>query len=369
MPKTVWIIFVLFVFCILSMTMISQLGTTKMMLQYEESQQNVTTREAVNNTNNTTNQKLSEARYIHKPTKIMNPLQGNCNASKQGVHNSYSLDQNCNHQEVTEYFLKHLLALDKALAISNGFMNATDNKEQAQNKNTTEIGILIPTTTRKVKCQDLLQFTLFEKSLPSILNTLSADFIYKIFIGFDASDTYFSTLYNQTQLNASTEFVWLVEVQCQTYVAAANTIAQVAYAEGVDYLVRINDDTEFTTSNWSNLAIEVLRKYDPPNVGVVGPTCYEGNTKILTHDMVHRTHLDIFTHYYPPLFENWWTDDWITLVYQPNRSTKLATWTVKHLLTESRYVVDWSVQNILPKAVREGEIKIHAYAPVFKKEN
>jgi hypothetical protein len=302
----------------------------------------------------------------------MNPLQGNCNASKQGVHNSYSLDLNCNHQGVTEYFLKHLLALDKALAISNGFVknHTTDNKEQAQNKkNTTEIGILIPTTTRKVKCQDLLQFTLFEKCLPSILNTLSADFIYKIFIGFDANDTYFSTLYNQIQLNASTKYVWLVEVQCQTFVAAVNTIAQVAYAEGVDYLVRINDDTEFTTSNWSNLAIEVLRNYDPPNVGVVGPTCYEGNTDIMTHDMVHRTHLDIFTHYYPPLFENWWADDWITRVYKPNRSTKLATWTVKHLLKQTRYVVDWSVGSILPMAVREGEIKIQAYAPVFKKEN
>jgi hypothetical protein len=65
-------------------------------------------------------------------------------------------------------------------------------------------------------------------------------------------------------------------------------------------------------------------------VGVVGPNCKHGNQNILTHDMVHRTHLDIFHYYYPPEFENWWADNWITNVYKPNRSTKSKTWAVHH---------------------------------------
>jgi hypothetical protein len=240
---------------------------------------------------------------------------------------------------------------------------------QFQRDKTTKIGILIPTTTRKVKCQDLLQYTLFEKSLPSILKTLTVGFVYKIFIGFDKSDSYFSKLNNLTKYHAHFESISLVEVHCQTFVAAVNAIAKEAYFEGMDYLVRINDDTVFLTTNWSILAIDVLKKYEPPYVGVVGPTCNEGNTVILTHDMVHRSHLDIFPYYYPPVFENWWSDDWISQVYQPDRFTKLTTWTVQHLLKETRYVVDWSIQDKLLKAVKEGKIKLQAHALVFQKEN
>ena len=48
------------------------------------------------------------------------------------------------------------------------------------------------------------------------------------------------------------------------------------------------------------MAVRTLRGYAPPNVGVVGPRCDEGNTKILTHDFVHRSHLEIFAHYCMP---------------------------------------------------------------------
>ena len=36
--------------------------------------------------------------------------------------------------------------------------------------------------------------------------------------------------------------------------------------------------------------------------------------KILTHDFTHRTHMLIFEHYYPPVFSDWWMDDWISKV-------------------------------------------------------
>ena len=80
-----------------------------------------------------------------------------------------------------------------------------------------------------------------------------------------------------------------------------NTICRAAYELGCDYLVRINDDTEFVTKRWISKGIQNLRKqFKPPNVGVVGPRCDEGNILIITHDMVHRTHLDIFgDEYYP----------------------------------------------------------------------
>ena len=92
-----------------------------------------------------------------------------------------------------------------------------------------------------------------------------------------------------------------------------------AYNDGAEYMVRINDDSEFVTSDWVSKAVANLASYDPPNVGMVGPNCREGNTAIMTHDMVHRTHLDIFEHYYPDVFSAWWIDDWISKVYGPTK--------------------------------------------------
>lgn len=48
---------------------------------------------------------------------------------------------------------------------------------------------------------------------------------------------------------------------------------------------------------------------------------------ILTHDMVHRTHLEIFPTYYPAGLSNWYMDDWITIVYQPGLSHMVRLYT------------------------------------------
>ena len=110
-----------------------------------------------------------------------------------------------------------------------------------------------------------------------------------------------------------------------------NTLVQKAYAENADYIVRVNDDTEFVSKGWLSEAVKKLRSYDPPNVGVVGPLCHEGNTGILTHDMIHRTHMEIFETYWPTYFVNWYGDTWITDVYKKaNRLTVLPVWLVRH---------------------------------------
>ena len=61
--------------------------------------------------------------------------------------------------------------------------------------------------------------------------------------------------------------------------------------------------------------MSALKAFDPPNIGVVGPTCADGNKKILTHDFVHRSHRHIFQTYYPVVLTDWWMDDWISKVY------------------------------------------------------
>jgi hypothetical protein len=66
--------------------------------------------------------------------------------------------------------------------------------------------------------------------------------------------------------------------------------------------------------------------------GAVGPLCRQGNTKILTHDFTHRTHMEIFDgEYYPPQLTDWWMDDWIARTYGSSRTRQSKTVEVRRL--------------------------------------
>jgi hypothetical protein len=137
-----------------------------------------------------------------------------------------------------------------------------------------------------------------------------------------------------------------------------NEACQAAYEYGADYIVRVNDDTEFMSRAWVTKSINALQSYLIPNVGVVGPTDVN-NKKILTHDMTHRTHLDIFNRYYPDVFDNWWIDDWITHVYGQHRTTMLKDWLVVNrnkLNSGQRYKVDRRLGKHLNVTVEKGQL-------------
>ena len=221
-----------------------------------------------------------------------------------------------------------------------------------------KVGILIPTSTRKILSPSLKNLSLIKTSLPSIYETLEEKFIYRIYLGIDEGD-FLETV--QDELQTMFDCVIPVIVHGKNYVKSVNTIAERAYTDGMDYFVRTNDDTCFVTKNWTSVAINKLRDYHPENIGVVGPTCKEGNTKILTHDMVHRQHLEIFDFYYPPYLENWWTDDWITQVYEPRKVTKLTSWVVKHIMLDTRYTVDFERQKWADTLIKYDKSRLNTY--------
>ena len=70
----------------------------------------------------------------------------------------------------------------------------------------------------------------------------------------------------------------------------------------------MNDDTVLESTGWTEKLIEQLLRFHPPNVGVAGPWFRDGNIAIMTHDFVHRTHIDIFGFYYPRVFTDWFAD-------------------------------------------------------------
>jgi len=203
--------------------------------------------------------------------------------------------------------------------------------------------------------------------LPSLLRTREPhSFRYQLFLGIDDDDDFWKDAAHLADLRrrAGSLQVIVRGFPKKKHRVPFNDILKVAKDADADYLVRVNDDSEFLTNNWTTFAVQTLASYSPPNVGVVGPTCRQGNTRILTHDFVHRTHMNIFKdEYYPCVFDAWFTDSWISQVYGPKRTTKLKNWKVKHHTDHhgTRYQPQYDQKRLLGLEVIKGSSMINSW--------
>ena len=206
--------------------------------------------------------------------------------------------------------------------------------------------------------------------LPSLARTTTAADNVRVFLGANADDAFWGPDRAQ-ELARHARTAWALDVALRQYAHALNHIPfnalmRDAFDAGAEFLVRVNDDTEFVTPGWVRLGIEALAAFEPPNVGVVGPVCREGKTDILTHDMVHRTHLTIFDTYYPPEFSNWYVDDWISQVYGAARTRRHEGWVVRHRLTPTRYTPEERDRSQLGALVGAGVQRVAYYTKKAK---
>ena len=100
-----------------------------------------------------------------------------------------------------------------------------------------------------------------------------------------------------------------------------------------------------------------------PPFGVIGPSSLHSQDLILTHDFVHRTHMDIFEgRYYPLEFSDWFMDDWISAVYGPLRTVLSRKVGVDHHsrlgLRGSSYEATRSNENLLAPLIKSGQQNI-----------
>ena len=219
-----------------------------------------------------------------------------------------------------------------------------------------------------------------EKLLPSIYTTISYDELAKyrveLIFGYDEDDAYWQQQTNQDVITESSSekhrhipvyFVSLKKDKARPNHIPFNELCQISYDRGVKYLVRINDDTHFITPGWLTLAIDTLRSFSPPNIGVVGPICKgdaSEDREILTHDMTYLpSHLAIFGTYYPDVFDNYYIDDWMSHVYSANRTRRLAGWEVMHNTQAfgTRYTPSFSQDQFLEGEVKKGREKVQNF--------
>jgi hypothetical protein len=209
------------------------------------------------------------------------------------------------------------------------------------------IAILVPTTSRGFRWKSITQVPVVRFLLPSIAKTVEAGFVFRVYIGYDLGDLYFDSPVHiaglakifKDEVEASCE---RRSIRCELVLQGFqntvrkpgpmfNFLSASAIRDGADYVYRINDDTEFRTP-WASAFTLQLANFNPPNLGVVGPTCKEGNYRILTHDFVHKTHAYVFGVHYPPVLMDWWMDDWISTVYSKDRTRRMSTVLVVHHL-------------------------------------
>lgn len=229
------------------------------------------------------------------------------------------------------------------------------------------VAVVVPSRSQS-NWKTITDASLHTLMLPSLVKTTRTDVTHmavEVIVVIDEGDAFWERRVNQHLLSIEHREVpiTIISVRTDEGHIPMNEGCIRAYESGVDYIVRVNDDTEFITNGWMAMGASTLRNFKPPNLGVVGPTCEQGKIEILTHDMVHRTHLDIFDSYYPAVFDNWWVDDWISSVYGSQNTQKLEAWKVNHHMHTygQRYVENRTQALLLPQALMDGKQRIIEY--------
>lgn len=225
------------------------------------------------------------------------------------------------------------------------------------------INLPVSVTTRKTKWKTIGEMALFQTFLPSLLRTMEEGYLYGVYLGYDEGDP----LLDKPGAESELRKLWTsagggkIELKMFKYsdtidhnVWAVNYITKEAYLDGYDYFFRVNDDSEFKELGWTSKLVEALQRND--NFGAVG-VLDKDNPRIWTHSFVARQHLEIFGFHFPFSFGNYWSDDWITFVYDSSFSIWLYDVPIHHHLFSERYSVDWKVKERLDLEVKRARMR------------
>ncbi|XP_013413046.1 uncharacterized protein LOC106175532 [Lingula anatina] len=275
--------------------------------------------------------------------------------------------------------------LDKALERLSKTRNQSEHAQNIVSMNnsvTIAIGCAISThnlnidLSGRVNVTDLLEnMSFFIHLMRGFCLTASDNYRYYFYIAYDYNDPLFSRndsliLFGEAfqittrNLACQGKSLHLKPVLCMHSKSpgwAQNDAMMAAYLDNMDYYYRINDDTLMINDRWTEKYIQKLSEFDPPNVGVVGPSLFckysSCDKSILTYDFVHRTHVEMFGFYYPRQFPEWYADRWITLVYDGvGRMKVLKDLYLAHTQRDGiRYSVNENRRAHLPHLLAEGQ--------------
>jgi len=237
------------------------------------------------------------------------------------------------------------------------------------------IGIIIPSTTKGSRVNNIEDLIFFRIFLPSFLKYSSNKHYYNFFLGYDYDDPFYSIQKNRKEIEKKFNdicpktytftFYQFPQTLEKGDLSSMWSILADQAVKNNEYLYQVGDDIEFKSKGWENLFITLLSKTN--NIGAVGPKDEGNRSGILTQSFVHCTHLSIFKHYFPKELKNWYIDDWMSEIYDV-RVEKRAL--INNMGGKERYKVEKMERekNELVKKDRELINKIKSYSgdKIFK---
>ena len=221
---------------------------------------------------------------------------------------------------------------------------------------------------------DLPMLKVFIPSLVAAIPHETRAFQYVIYLGFDRGDPVFDDADTRAQVEAEmmrligahpVSFAWSQYSGMEGKVFwIYNDLFRQAYADGADYFYMVNDDLLLVTPGWAGRFVSALEgSVILPGFGVAGPLDIRDRHKTHMCFAFHsRLHYEVFGTFYPPIFENWWSDYWATLVYGPAHTFWFKEVEVRNTEIEGRrYPAFWEGNEMFGEEVAAGRRRIASF--------
>lgn len=234
------------------------------------------------------------------------------------------------------------------------------------------VALLVPVTSSGRRYADCEQIDLIRLLLPSLLETATWDgrWAYELHVGYDAGDPFFDRPGRPDELaGAFAERVGARPLtidahRCEGTKGAPcwvwNALFARAHARGCELFYQLGDDVVLETPGWTPAFAAALAANPAcPGLGVTGPVD-DNNARLLTQSFVSRLHMEVFGSYYPPLFRNWWSDNWLMQAYAPRHRFSTAH-RVRNAGGRRRYPVQREARTQLAAEVQRGRETIAAW--------
>jgi len=221
---------------------------------------------------------------------------------------------------------------------------------------------------------DLPMLKVFIPSLVASIPHETRSYNYVIYLGFDRGDPVFDD--GPTRLAIESEMMALigsspVSFEWMQYTGMEgkvfwiyNDLFRQAYADGADYFYMVNDDLLLLTHGWADRFVDALETSSvATGFGVAGPLDIRDRHKTHMCFAFHsRLHYEIFGTFYPPTFQNWWSDYWATLVYGPAHTSWFKDVEVRNTEIEGRrYPAFWEGNEMFGEEVAAGRRRVAAF--------
>ncbi len=202
-----------------------------------------------------------------------------------------------------------------------------------------KLALLVPTlnsvTTSDPPIKSFLLKSLHESLLPGDFEK----FMISIYLAFDEGDAVFDDPKSSSIIDDfEREFpafrfrgIKMYKTHWLTFIW--NRLFVIAYREGNDLFLQINDDVQLLNKGWLQPTIKLLQ-----NASVVGLNDHLWNCKLFTQALVGRAHYERFRgFFFPPGIKDWFSDNWITNVYGPKQSKCSSSAQIKNSNIKTRY--------------------------------